>query len=329
MSFPEDRPRRLRRTAQLRGLVRETRLCPEDLILPCFVAEGLSERRELSTMPGIFQETVDSLRETAARAAEQGVGGLILFGVPARKDATGSSAWDERGIVQRALTSLRAEVGDQLLLFADDCLDEYTDHGHCGVLDQRGEVENDVTIELYGRIAVSQAQAGADVIAPSGMMDGQVGAIRSALDEAGRTDTAILAYSAKFASCFYGPFREAAECTPRFGDRKGYQMDPPNRREAMRELELDLLEGADMLMVKPALSYLDIVREARDRFELPIGCFSVSGEYAMLTAGARAGAFDLRSAVMESHLSMRRAGADFILTYFALDICRWLGEEAK
>ncbi len=188
-------------------------------------------------------------------------------------------------------------------------------------------MDNDATIELYGRIAVSQAEAGADVIAPSGMMDGQVAAIRAALDEAGKTDAAILAYSAKFASCFYGPFREAADCAPQFGDRRGYQMDPPNRREAMRELELDLLEGADMLMVKPALSYLDIVREARDRFELPIGCYSVSGEYAMMMAAARAQAFDLRSAVMESHLSMRRAGADFILTYFALDICRWLGEE--
>ncbi|MHB1575506.1 MAG: porphobilinogen synthase [Candidatus Dormibacteria bacterium] len=327
MSFPEDRPRRLRRTPQLRRLVRESRLCPEDLILPCFVAEGLSEPAPISTMPGVAQETLDTLAARAEQAAEQGLGGLILFGVPAHKDARGSSAWDEHGIVQQALRRLRSQVGDRLLLLADDCLDEYTDHGHCGLLNERGEVDNDATIELYGRIAVSQAEAGADVIAPSGMMDGQVAAIRAALDEAGKTDAAILAYSAKFASCFYGPFREAADCAPQFGDRRGYQMDPPNRREAMRELELDLLEGADMLMVKPALSYLDIVREARDRFELPIGCYSVSGEYAMMMAAARAQAFDLRSAVMESHLSMRRAGADFILTYFALDICRWLGEE--
>jgi porphobilinogen synthase len=327
MSFPEDRPRRLRRTPQLRRLVREERLRPEDLILPCFVAEGLTEPTPIDTMPGVAQETLDSLAAQAEQAAELGVGGLIVFGVPAQKDARGSSAWDEQGIVQRALRRLRAEVGDHLLLLADDCLDEYTDHGHCGLLDERGEVDNDATIELYGRIAVSQAEAGADVIAPSGMMDGQVEAIRSALDEAGKTQTAILAYSAKFASCFYGPFREAAACAPQFGDRRGYQMDPPNRREAMRELELDLLEGADMLMVKPALSYLDIVREARDRFELPIGCYSVSGEYAMMVAAARAQAFDLRAGVMESHLSMRRAGADFILTYFALDICRWLQEE--
>ncbi len=328
MSFPEDRPRRLRRTPQLRRLVREARLRPEDLILPCFVAEGRAEPAPIDTMPGVAQETLDSLAARAVQAAALGVGGLILFGVPAHKDSSGSSAWDEQGIVQQALRRLRGEVGDTLLLLADDCLDEYTDHGHCGLLNERGEVDNDATIELYGRIAVSQAEAGADVIAPSGMMDGQVEAIRSALDAAGRTETAILAYSAKFASCFYGPFRDAAACAPQFGDRRGYQMDPPNRREAMRELELDLLEGADMLMVKPALSYLDIVREARDRFELPIGCYSVSGEYAMMVAAARARAFDLRAGVMESHLSMRRAGADFILTYFALDICRWLQEEA-
>ena len=327
MSYPEDRPRRLRRTSSLRRLVREVNLQPGDLILPCFVAEGLSEPAPIKTMPGVSQETLDSLAQQAERAAELGVGGLILFGVPARKDARGSSAWDEQGIVQQALRRLRGEVGDRLLLLADDCLDEYTDHGHCGLLNQRGEVDNDSTIELYGRIAVSQAEAGADVIAPSGMMDGQVEAIRATLDEAGRADTAILAYSAKFASCFYGPFRDAADCAPQFGDRRGYQMDPPNRREAMRELELDLLEGADMLMVKPALAYLDIVREARDRFELPIGCYSVSGEYAMMVAAARAGAFDLRAAVLESHLGMRRAGADFILTYFALDICNWLKEE--
>ena len=328
MSFPEDRLRRLRRTPNLRQLVQEVHLHPEDLLLPCFVAESISERREVTTMPGVFQETIDSLRGVALEAVELGLKGIILFGVPAQKDARGSGAFDDDGIIQRSLRTLRRELGDQLVLLADCCLDEYTDHGHCGVLTEGGEVDNDVTLELYSRTALSQAAAGADVIAPSGMMDGQVGAIRAALDGAGMTDTAILAYSAKFASCFYGPFREAAECAPKFGDRRSYQMNPGNRREALRELELDMLEGADMLMVKPALSYLDVIREGRDRFDLPLGCYSVSGEYAMLRAAASAGAFDLRQAVLESHLSMRRAGADFILTYFARDICRWLQEEA-
>ncbi len=278
-------------------------------------------------MPGVYQETADSLMALAGEAAELGLAGLVLFGVPERKDEMGSSAWDDQGIVQVALRRLRSEFGDRLLLVADDCLDEYTAHGHCGVLDGNGEVDNDRTLELYQRVAVSQAAAGADVIAPSGMMDGQVGAIREALDSSGRTSVLILAYSAKFASCFYGPFREAADCAPQFGDRRGYQMDPANRREAMRELELDLLEGADILMVKPALSYLDLVREARDHFDAPLACFSVSGEYAMLHAAAGMGALDLRQAVMESHLSMRRAGADVILTYFAREISRWLKED--
>ncbi|HUY54273.1 MAG TPA: porphobilinogen synthase [Candidatus Nanopelagicaceae bacterium] len=328
MSFPDDRLRRLRRTPQIRRLVQEARLGPEDLILPCFVAESISARREVATMPGVFQETVESLLPVAREAVELGLKGMILFGVPAHKDPRGSSAWDEQGVVQRALRGLRREFGDTLVLLADTCLDEYTDHGHCGILTATGEVDNDATLELYGLAAVSQARAGADVVAPSGMMDGQVGAIRAALDENGFSSTAILAYSAKFASCFYGPFREAAECAPKFGDRRSYQMNPGNRREAMRELELDLLEGADMLMVKPALSYLDLVREARDRFDLPLGCYSVSGEYSMLRAAAAAGALDLRSAVMETHLSMRRAGADFILTYFAREICGWLKEDA-
>jgi porphobilinogen synthase len=328
MSFPEDRLRRLRRTPNLRQLVQEVRLHPEDLLLPCFVAESIPERREVTSMPGVFQETVESVLKVALEAVELGVKGLIVFGVPAHKDARGSGAWNDDGIVQRALRALRQEVGDQLVLLADCCLDEYTDHGHCGVLTEGGEVDNDLTLDLYGRTAISQAAAGADVIAPSGMMDGQVGAIRAALDDSGMIGTAILAYSAKFASCFYGPFREAAECAPQFGDRRSYQMNPGNRREAMRELELDMLEGADMLMVKPALSYLDVIREGRDRFDLPLGCYSVSGEYAMLRAAASAGAFELRQAVLESHLSMRRAGADFILTYFARDICRWLQQEA-
>ncbi|MHB1526059.1 MAG: porphobilinogen synthase [Candidatus Dormibacteria bacterium] len=328
MSFPDDRLRRLRRTPQLRQMVQEVRLRPEDLILPCFVAEPIAARREVPTMPGVFQETIESLLPVAQEAIELGVKGLLLFGIPAHKDARGSSAWDDQGVVQRALRGLRREFGDELVLLVDTCLDEYTDHGHCGVLTASGEVDNDATLELYALAAVSQARAGADVVAPSGMMDGQVGAIRAALDEHGLSSTAILAYSAKFASCFYGPFRDAAECAPKFGDRRSYQMDPANRREAMRELELDLLEGADMLMVKPALSYLDLVRQARDRFDLPLGCYSVSGEYSMLRAAASAGAFDLRSAVLETHLSMRRAGADFILTYFARDICGWLKEDA-
>lgn len=327
MSFPDDRLRRLRRTPQLRQLVQEVRLGPEDLILPCFVAESIAARREVPSMPGVFQETVESLLPVAQEAVELGVKGMILFGIPAHKDARGSSAWDDQGVVQRALRGLRREFGDELVLLADTCLDEYTDHGHCGILTPSGEVDNDATLELYALAAVSQARAGADVVAPSGMMDGQVGALRAALDENGFSGTAILAYSAKFASCFYGPFRDAAECAPRFGDRRSYQMNPANRREAMRELELDLLEGADMLMVKPALSYLDLVREARDRFDLPLGCYSVSGEYSMLRGAAAAGAFDLRSAVMETHLSMRRAGADFILTYFAREICGWLKED--
>ncbi|MHB8555542.1 MAG: porphobilinogen synthase [Candidatus Dormibacteria bacterium] len=328
MSFPDDRLRRLRRTPQLRQMVQEVRLRPEDLILPCFVAEPIAARREVPTMPGVFQETIESLLPVAQEAIELGVKGLLLFGIPAHKDARGSSAWDDQGVVQRALRGLRREFGDELVLLVDTCLDEYTDHGHCGVLTASGEVDNDATLELYALAAVSQARAGADVVAPSGMMDGQVGAIRAALDEHGLSSTAILAYSAKFASCFYGPFRDAAECAPKFGDRRSYQMDPANRREAMRELELDLLEGADMLMVKPALSYLDLVRQARDRFDLPLGCYSVSGEYSMLRAAASAGAFDLRSAVLETHLSMRRAGADFILTYFAREICGWLKEDA-
>jgi porphobilinogen synthase len=251
---------------------------------------------------------------------------MILFGIPTHKDKEGSGAWDDQGVIQVALRRLREAVGDRLLLIADNCLDEFTDHGHCGVLTESGEVDNDATIALYARTAVSQASAGADIIAPSGMMDGQVGAIRGALDQAGFGQTAILAYAAKYASSFYGPFRDAADCRPQFGDRRGYQMDPANRREAMREIETDLLEGADLLMIKPALPYLDVVLDARQHFDQPLGVFSVSGEYAMLKAGAAAGALDLQETVLETHLAMRRAGADFILTYFAREICRWLGE---
>jgi porphobilinogen synthase len=326
MSFPEDRPRRLRRNSLLRGLVSEVSLTPSQLILPVFVSDAIPERREVSTMPGIFQETSESLVAAAEEAVELGIPGMILFGIPAHKDKQGSGAWDEQGVIQSALRRLREAVGDRLLLIADNCLDEFTDHGHCGVLTDSGEVDNDATIALYAKTAISQASAGADIIAPSGMMDGQVGAIRAALDQAGFGQTAILAYAAKYASSFYGPFRDAAECRPQFGDRRGYQMDPANRREAMREIELDALEGADLLMIKPALSYLDVLLEARQRFDQPIGVFSVSGEYAMLRAGAAAGALELRETVLETHLAMRRAGADFILTYFAREICRWLRE---
>ena len=328
MSFPEERPRRLRRTPLLRGLIRESALTPSSLILPLFVSGAISERREVATMPGVFQETVDSVVAVAEEAVALGIPGIILFGIPDRKDARGSSAWDDQGIVQVALRRVRQAVGEGLLLIADDCLDEFTDHGHCGVLTASGEVDNDANIELYAEIAVSQAAAGADIIAPSGMMDGQVGAIRSALDQAGHGETAILAYAAKYASAFYGPFREAAECSPQFGDRRGYQMDPANRREAMREIELDVMEGADLIMVKPALAYLDVVLDARQRCDQPLGVFSVSGEYAMLKAGAAAGGLELRDSVLETHLAMRRAGADFILTYFAREICRWLEEPA-
>ncbi|MGA7171967.1 MAG: porphobilinogen synthase [Candidatus Dormiibacterota bacterium] len=326
MSFPEDRPRRLRRNALLRGLVAESSLAPRQLILPVFVSDAVATRREVPTMPGIFQETSESLLAVAEEAVALGIPGLILFGIPAHKDREGSAAWDDQGVIQVALRRLRDAVGDQLLLIADNCLDEYTDHGHCGILTESGEVDNDATISLYAKIALSQAAAGADIIAPSGMMDGQVGAIRSALDQAGSTQTAILAYAAKYASSFYGPFRDAAECRPQFGDRRGYQMDPANRREAMREIEMDVLEGADLLMIKPALPYLDVVLDARQHFDQPLGVFSVSGEYAMLRAGAAAGGLDLQETVLETHLAMRRAGADFILTYFAREICRWLGE---
>jgi porphobilinogen synthase len=328
MSFPEDRPRRLRRNPLIRKLVSEVGLAAGDLVLPVFVSEAIESRREVPTMPGVFQETLDSVVRVAEESVELGIPGLILFGVPAGKDPQGSAAWADDGIIQKTLRRLRSAVGQSLLLVADNCLDEYTDHGHCGILTDGGEVDNDATIELYAKTAVSQAGAGADIIAPSGMMDGQVGAIRGALDEAGFRDTSILAYAAKYASSFYGPFRQAAECAPKSGDRRGYQMDPANRREAMREIEMDVLEGADLVMIKPALAYLDVVLDARQHYDQPLGVFSVSGEYAMLRAGAAAGGLDLKETVMESHLAMRRAGADFILTYFAREICRWLKELA-
>jgi porphobilinogen synthase len=325
--FPVDRPRRLRRTAALRGLARETRLLPGDLIHPAFVREGIDAPVPITSMPHQQQETIESLTVAVDDAVTTGCAAVVLFGIPEHKDARGSQAWAEDGIVQRALRSLRRSHGDDCVLIADCCLDEYTDHGHCGVLREDGSVDNDATIELYGRIAVAQAAAGADIIAPSGMMDGQVGAIRAALDDSGFHDTAVLAYSAKYASVMYGPFREAADCAPRSGDRHSYQMDVANQREAVREVLLDIDEGADMVMVKPALTALDVVARVRDITDLPLAAYCVSGEYAMLHAAAAAGAFDERAAVLEALTAIRRAGADLVISYDARRAARWLREE--
>jgi porphobilinogen synthase len=327
MSFPVERPRRLRRTAGLRALARETRVAPGDLIHPAFVREGIDAPVPISSMPGQQQETIESLTVAVDDALSAGCAAVILFGVPVHKDGTGSQAWDENGIVQAALRSLRRSHGDDAVLIADCCLDEYTDHGHCGVLRDDGSVDNDATIELYGRIAVAQAAAGADIIAPSGMMDGQVAVIRRALDDNGFIDTAVLAYSAKFASVMYGPFREAADCAPRSGDRRSYQMDVANQREAVREALIDVDEGADLLMVKPALTALDVVARVRDATDLPLAAYCVSGEYAMLHAAAAAGAFEERAAVLEALTAIRRAGADLVITYDARRAARWLQEE--
>jgi porphobilinogen synthase len=324
MSFPEHRARRLRRTAALRELVRETEVRPSDLIAPLFVKEELEEPAPISSMPGHVQHTIESLRKEAAEIRDHGVLAFVLFGIPVRKDAEGSEAWNPDGIGQRAVAALRADFGDDAVVIADLCLDEYTDHGHCGVLNDRGEVDNDQTLERYGWIATAQADAGAHMVGPSGMMDGQVGAIRSALDDAGHSEVAIMAYAAKFASAFYGPFREAAEGAPRFGDRTGYQEDPANAEEALREIRADIAEGADIVMVKPALPYLDIVRTAKDATRIPMAAYNVSGEYAMLKAAAQNGWLDERRAVIEVLTSIRRAGADMILTYHAKDAADWL-----
>ncbi len=329
MPFPADRPRRLRRTAALRALARETVLVPTDLIQATFVREGITAPVPISSMPGQRQETIDSLNSAVGDAVDAGCAAVILFGVPAHKDARGSQAWDDDGIVQRALRSLRRNVAADTLLIADCCLDEFTDHGHCGVLREDGSVDNDATIELYARIAVSQAAAGADIIAPSGMMDGQVAAIRTALDESNFRDTAVLAYSAKYASVMYGPFRVAADCAPRSGDRRSYQMDVANQREAVRRARADVAEGADMVMVKPALTALDVVARVHDAVEVPVAAYCVSGEYAMLHAAAAAGAFDERAAVLEALTAIRRAGADLIITYDARRAARWLGEAGE
>ncbi|MFE9105927.1 porphobilinogen synthase [Actinomadura geliboluensis] len=320
--FPVARPRRLRRTPALRRLTAETRLAPADLILPMFVKEGITEPQPVASMPGVFQHTRDSLRKAAHEAAEAGVGGIILFGVPAVKDGTGSAADDPDGIVQLALRDLAADLGDAAVVMTDLCLDEYTDHGHCGILTDAGEIDNDATLERYASIAVAQAAAGAAVVGPSGMMDGQVGAIRGALDAAGHPDVAILAYSVKYASAYYGPFRDAAECAPQFGDRSTHQQDPANADESIREVLLDLDEGADMVMVKPAGAYLDIVRRVRDTVDVPVAAYQVSGEYAMIEAAAEKGWIDRERTIMESLVSIRRAGADMVLTYWAAEAAR-------
>ncbi|GAA3792344.1 porphobilinogen synthase [Sphaerisporangium flaviroseum] len=323
--FPVARPRRLRRTAPIRRMVAGTRLHPADLVLPMFVKEGVSDPQPVASMPGVKQHTRDSLRKAAHAAAEAGVGGLILFGIPAVKDARGSAGDDPEGIVQQGLADLRADLGDTLVVISDTCLDEFTDHGHCGILTPDGEVDNDATLERYASVAVAQAAAGSQVIAPSGMMDGQVAAIRAALDSNGFSHIPILAYSAKYASGFYGPFREAAECAPQFGDRSGYQQDPAGPvGEALREVRLDLAEGADAVMVKPALAYLDILRQVRDSVEVPVAAYQVSGEYAMVEAAAANGWIDRDRVIMESLIAIRRAGADMILTYWATEVARRL-----
>jgi porphobilinogen synthase len=317
-----ERPRRLRRTEALRAMVRETRLSPAQLVQPFFVCPGEGVRREISSMPGVYNLSVDLLVEEAVRARRAGVGGVILFGLPESKDATGTGAHVDDGIVQRAFRAIRREAPD-LMLVADTCLCEYTDHGHCGPLVD-GHVDNDATLEILGRTAVSQAAAGADVIAPSGMMDGMVGAIREALDGAGFSHVPIMSYAVKYASAFYGPFREAADSTPQSGDRKGYQMDPANVREGLREAELDVREGADVLMVKPALPYLDVIRAVRERFDLPVAAYHVSGEYAMIKAAAANGWIDERRVVDESLTAIARAGASIILTYYATEVAERL-----
>jgi len=328
MAFPEIRLRRLRRTEPLRALVRETTLEPGDLIYPLFICPGEGVRREIGSMPGVFNVSVDEAVREAEDAASLGLGGLLLFGLPEAKDEQGTGAWDENGIVQQGLRAIKGSAAaKKLVLIADVCLCEYTSHGHCGiVVEAEGgfDVDNDPTLDLLARTAVSLAKAGADVVAPSDMMDGRVAAIRRALDAAGLAGTPILSYASKFASAFYGPFREAADSAPQFGDRRAYQMDGANLREAMREIELDLAEGADMILMKPAMPYLDVVRAARERFGVPLGAYQVSGEYSMLQAAFEKGWLDRKRAILESLIGTRRAGADFAVTYFAKEAARLL-----
>jgi porphobilinogen synthase len=323
MSFPEERPRRLRRSPAVRRLVADTRLHPADLVLPMFVKEGIDEPQPVSSMPGVYQHTLGSLAKTAHEAVEAGVGGLMLFGIPAHKDAVGTAGTDEDGILQVAIREVVAEVGDATVVMGDLCLDEFTDHGHCGVLDPSGEVDNDATLARYAEMAVAQARAGVHMVGTSGMMDGQVGVVRSALDTAGFAGVSILAYSAKYASAFYGPFREAVESSLQ-GDRKTYQQDPANGEEALREVALDIAEGADIIMVKPAMAYLDIVRRVADSVDLPVAAYQVSGEYAMVEAAAANGWVDRDRLILETLTSIRRAGADIVLTYWAAEVARRL-----
>ncbi|NYE95030.1 porphobilinogen synthase [Psychromicrobium silvestre] len=324
-SFPQRRPRRLRTTPAMRRLVAETRLHRSDLILPVFVKESLDEPQPILSMPGVVQHSSDSLRRAAAQAAELGLGGIMLFGIPAVRDAQGSASLDPEGILNRSIREVRAEVGDELVVMSDLCLDEFTDHGHCGVLDEQGRVDNDASLEIYAQMAVAQAEAGAHLLGPSGMMDGQVAVIRQALDGAGFTETGVLAYAAKYASAFYGPFRDAVDSQLK-GDRRTYQMDGANRREALIEVELDLEEGADMVMVKPAMSYLDILADVAAMSPVPVAAYQISGEYAMIEAAAANGWIDRRAAIQESVLSIKRAGADNILTYWAVELAEWLAE---
>ncbi len=323
VAFPQTRLRRLRRTPVLRDVVRETRLDAADFILPLFVEAGLEGRAAIDAMPGVERLSISQAVAEAGEAAALGIPGVLLFGIPADKDEEGSGAWDDEGIVQLATRAIK-DAHPDLLVVADLCLCEYTSHGHCGLLRSDGSVDNDASLDLLSRTAVSQARAGADVIAPSDMMDGRVGAIRAALDDDGLTDTPIMAYSAKFASAFYGPFREAADSTPQSGDRRGYQMDPANGDEALREVMLDVQEGADVVMVKPALPYLDVVRRVKDATRMPVAAYNVSGEYAMVKAAAAAGYVDERAVVLETLTGIRRAGADIVITYHAKDAARWL-----
>ncbi len=325
MGFPAHRLRRLRRTPALRRLVAETHLVVDDLVAPLFLREGIDAPRPIESMPGVVQHTRESLRKEVRALADLGVPAVILFGVPATRDHEGSAAWDPDGIAQVGLRDLRDEVGDDLVVMADLCLDEYTDHGHCGVLGADGTVDNDATVERYARVAVAQADAGAAVVAPSGMMDGQVAAIRSALDGAGHPETAVLAYAAKYASAFYGPFREAVDVTiAGGGDRRAYQQDRGNRREALAEVALDVAEGADMVMVKPAVTYLDVIAAVRARFDVPVAAYHVSGEYSMVKAAAERGWIDGTAAALEQLTAVKRAGADLVLTYFARELAETL-----
>lgn len=326
MSFPQHRPRRLRQNPAMRRLVAEHELSARQLILPAFVREGISEPNPIASMPGVVQHTMDTLKSAATEAAERGLGGIMLFGVPAVRDATGSGAIAEDGILNRAIAAVRAEVGDELVVMSDVCLDEFTSHGHCGVLDAHGQVDNDATNAIYAQMAVMHAEAGAHVLGPSGMMDGQIAAIRQALEAAGHTNTAILAYAAKYASAFYGPFRSAVGSAGNLGkgNKFTYQMDPANSNEALHEIALDLDEGADMVMVKPGLPYLDVIRRVKDEFGVPTFAYQVSGEYAMIKAAAANGWLDEKACALEALTAFKRAGADGVLTYFALDAARWL-----